>query len=195
MLCTPSCSICFKNYYKDCNPVVIQPCGHGGCSVCIEKIRIREDAKCPICRGPIENASPNYELREITNSVDRQDTYWGRRIMEIVDLPGQNIEISSNIEPFCEILFYRLTLDTLFQELKDTITEEQQEEIDKFKRIWTKTMLKSNISIEDAMSWLKIFDMPHCLHTNMINYVLEFYEKKYFLEKYDALWIMSAIRI
>ena len=56
-------------------------------------------------------------------------------------------------------------------------------------------MMKSDVSIEDAMTWLKVFRFPPIVHRDMIEYVLEFFEKKYFLEKYDALWIMDAIRV
>lgn len=196
MICTPSCSICLKNYSKDCKPVILQPCGHGGCSTCIDTLQSREqDAKCPICRATIQASPPNYDLREITSNVERQHTYWGRRLMEIVDLPGNAIEISPSIEPFCKIICYRLSLDIMLKEIKDTMTSEQKIEIYRFKEIWKRAMIKSNICIEDAMSWLKVFELPYCVHQNMIEFVLEFYEKKYFLEKHNAMWIMDAIRV
>ena len=115
--------------------------------------------------------------------------------MEIVDLPGHKIEISASIEPFCKILCYRISLDTILKEIHDTMTREQKKEIESFKQIWKRTMIKSDICVEDAMTWLKVFDLPICVHHDMIEFVVEFYEKKYFLERHDALWIMDAIRV
>ena len=196
MLCTPSCSVCLKNYSKECKPVVLQPCSHGLCETCVNTLKNRnENPLCPVCRTSIVQSKPNYDLREITNDVDRQDTYWGKRLMEIVDLPGQEIEINIQMEPFCKIVCYRLSLDSLFDQITDNISNEQQKELKKFKEIWRRTMMKSDVSIEDAMTWLKVFRFPPIVHRDMIEYVLEFFEKKYFLEKYDALWIMDAIRV
>lgn len=185
MICTPTCPICLKNYSKECRPVVLQPCGHGGCTECIETLQsIHDESNCPICRENIISHRPNYDLREITDSVGMQESYWGRRLMETIQIPGQNICISEDIRKFCKILCYRIAVQF-----------DEKEEMHKFCRIFLRTLRKADTTVDDAFSWLKVFRLPIEVHAYMVEQTLEFYENKYFLEKHDALWIMDAISI
>lgn len=196
MICTPSCPICLKNYNQDCKPMTIQPCGHGGCEKCIDILFARHtNPTCPICRTNIEKKIPNYDLRTITDCVEADPTYWGRRLIEIVRMPGEEINISDSIRPYCQLLCYRFAFEPILDEIKEEMTLQQQEEVDKLRYILTKCLHKNDVAIEDAYKWLKVLNVKPCVEIYLVEKILEWYETKYFLEKHDALWIIDALRI
>lgn len=195
MICTPTCSICYKNYSKQVVPTMMQPCGHGNCSDCINRIMEADNPTCPLCRTQITKVVPNYDLIEITENITLDTTFWGRRLMEIVAMPGQTIEVSEEIKPLCKMLCYRIALTDTFKKIKETMNMEQTEEVNKFKAIITKCLYKADIDIHDAFMWLKVLKLPICVHSFLIEELSEWYEIKYFLEKQNASWIINAITI
>ena len=58
-----------------------------------------------MCRVEIEHNTPNYDLIQITERVEYEDEYWGRRLLELIDIPGEEIQLSDKILPFSKLLF------------------------------------------------------------------------------------------
>ena len=103
-ICTPVCPICLKNYNKDVKPNILQPCGHGLCSTCIAKLEERDELiRCPTCRKIIETYTKNYDLRTICDDIETDPTFWGRKLMELVNLPGTEIFCIGKASSGCTI--------------------------------------------------------------------------------------------
>ncbi len=175
--------------------MTIQPCGHGNCEDCLRRISNSDAANCPLCRTPILKYVPNYDLIEITEKVNRDTSYWGRRLMETVNIPGETIQISDSIKPYCKLLCYRLAISNVLKAIDTTMTLEEYEEVDKMKNIFTRCLHKTNANIEDAFTWLKVLNLPLSVHAYLVEEIAEWYDIKYFLEKNEAVWIMHALSI
>ena len=130
MICTPTCSVCYKNYSENVIPVTLQPCGHGNCSECANRIIESDNPSCPLCRASVVKHVPNYDLIEITEKVKLDTSFWGRRLMETVSIPGQTIEISEKIKPFCKILYCRLALEDMLKKIDVVMTLDETKEMD-----------------------------------------------------------------
>lgn len=197
-LCTPTCPICLKNFNNECVPVTLQPCGHGGCQVCIQKLIERSEvASCPVCRTLIVNTTPNYDLKTITDEVESDPSFWGRRLLEILHLPGQQVVISEKIRPYTKLICNRLVYNRAFRELGEVSTWGDDEKIivNKIVKIFTNTMKKQETDIEEAFMWLKILNFNKHIDNYITAKILNWYEIKIFLDEMDALWIVDALSI
>jgi hypothetical protein len=50
----------------DHSPVIVVPCGHSICTVCLERDKTR---KCPLCRSNIQSHAVNFALQQIIISL------------------------------------------------------------------------------------------------------------------------------
>lgn len=198
-LCTPTCSICLKNYNKDVRPVSLQPCGHGICTTCIANLELRDElAKCPLCRKTIEGHTPNWDLRTMCDNVEADPTYWGRRLMEVVQLPGSQIEISDEIRPFCKLICTRIIYGNTLKYIdpdSEHWNESEQECVEKLLRIFSRCINKNNVDIEESFKWIKALNFEMNLENYIFQKIINFYEVKQFLDEKKASWIIDALSI
>ena len=198
-ICTPICPICLKNYSKECTPVSLQPCGHGICTICISNLELRDECpNCPVCRTPIEGHAPNFDLKTMCDDVEIDPTYWGRRLVEVIHLPNQTIEISDEIRPFCKLLCYRIAYSDYLNDMSnDTISwsHEDKEKVQKIIKVFSRCIKKNNIEIENAFKWIKVLNFKTAIENYIVNKILNFYEIKEFLEEKNASWIIDALSI
>lgn len=198
-LCTPTCCVCLKNYNKDVKPVSLHPCGHGICLHCISNLELRdEELKCPLCRKEITSHAPNYDMRTICDEIEADPTYWGRRLMEVVQLPGSQIEISDEIRPFCKLLCSRIVYSSIFKYIdseSENWTDEENLAVEKLLRIFSKCINKNNIEIDEAFKWIKALNFEIHFENYVFTKIINFYEIKHFLDEKNASWIIDALSI
>lgn len=198
-LCTPVCSVCLKNYNKDVRPVSLHPCGHGICKTCIGSLELREEiVKCPQCRCIVEKHQPNYDLRTMTDEVESDPTYWGRRLMEVVQLPGSQIEISDEIRPFCKLICTRIIYGNTLKYIdpdSDNWNESEEDCVQKILKIFSKCINKNNVQIEEAFKWIKALNFEMHLENYIYQKIINFYDIKHFLDEKKASWIIDALSI
>lgn len=193
---TPICCICYRNYNKDIEPRTYQPCGHGACAECTTRLYVEQDDPiCPQCRVPIEHNTPNYDLKNITDGVDRDSSYWGRRLMELINIPGTKIEISDNFRPFCKLICVRLIYTDTLNHLTEIYSDEEKDQIDNLKKVMCKTFRQNDVSLEDAYLWIDILSLPARVSTEYKSYLLGWYHKKEFLKEKDAVWLMDVFSL
>lgn len=198
-LCTPTCSICLKNYNKDVQPINLHPCGHGICTICLQTLQLRDElAKCPLCREIIEGSSPNWDLRTMCDNIESDPTYWGRRLLEVVNLPGTEIEISDQIRPFCKLICTRIIYSSTFKYIvtePENWNESEQNCVEKFLKTFSKCINKNNIDIDEAFKWIKALNFEKHLEIYIFQKIANFYEIKLFLDEKKASWIIDALSI
>lgn len=195
-ICTPICPICYRNYNKGCQPRVYQPCGHGACAQCTTTLYVNDDQpKCPLCREEIEHNTPNYDLIQITENVEYEESYWGRRLLELIDLPGEEIQLSDKILPFSKLLCTRLVYADILKYVTEIWSDREKEDIENLKKVMCKTFRKNDVSFSDAHMWIDIMQLPTPVESHLKVFLLEWFKVKDFLKEKEALWVMDVFSL
>lgn len=65
---TNYCCVCMEMMLPPYKPMMLVPCGHNVCEVCLEnskKMATVPISKCPTCKTRIQTYSPNYSLMSL----------------------------------------------------------------------------------------------------------------------------------
>ncbi len=82
------CPVCFN---VDVYPMTLYKCGHSACVECLPKL----NSQCPICRGEISDAIPNYTLGSYLNLKYQEKKEKDETVIEI-DPDATNIESTNS---------------------------------------------------------------------------------------------------
>jgi hypothetical protein len=154
-----------------------------------------EEPDCPMCREKIEGNSPNYDLKQMTDNVEFDSSYWGRRLMEIVHIPGEPIAISDKLRPFAKMLTMRMVYDDTFKELSEIRSDHEIRDIESLRSIMCKAFRRNDVSLDDAYIWVEILSLPERIAIEYKTYLLQWYRVKNFLQEKDALWVMDVFKL
>lgn len=200
VIITPSCPICLKNYSCTVIPKMFFPCGHGACSKCMIQYKEHkedEELTCPLCRQEIKAEFENYELQEITNKVNTDElSYWSRRLVEAVELPGVSITINDQIKSMSKSLFTRLVYKDEIRMLENaeeilwTIDEKQK--VKMLSNTFIKALLRSDMESKEALNWITVLNVPTNVENVLLANVHKFYKAKQFLTEIDGEWLLDA---
>jgi len=164
----PRCAICFTKYDAVRIPYVLQPCGHGLCSKCIEEyITIRENTSCPTCRGTIEHHTINYDLNSIVSGSFES---WKEMLMEVLsEKPNLTVTISDDLLPVAGLIRKRIENNRdIHQEL---------------------VTLVRHCSEEDVYSWIDVLRFPSDWYVDRrISHLIRQHS---FLKTHDAAWLLE----
>lgn len=195
-ICTPICPICYKSYNKGCEPRVYHPCGHGACGQCTTRIYIDNDnPQCPLCRVEIEHNTPNYDLIQITERVEYEDDYWGRRLLELIDIPGEEIQLSEKILPFSKLLCTRLVYAETLKYVTEIWSDRETEDIENLKKVMCKTFRNNDVILSEAYMWVEIMKLPTSVEAHFKVFLLEWFKIKNFLKEREAMWVMDVFSL
>ena len=199
---TPSCPICHRQYTHRVKPIIMQPCGHGVCATCSEKLEIHatldNPALCPLCRHTIEAVKPNWDLREITNNVntDMKYGFWEKQIRNMHVFNGKNIDFSKEMRHYAKAICVRLTYDDVFVKMKAPSSAWSNSEIaaiSAMKNALTDCALQSGDSVDIVIMWVGTLSFPSTIEDYMIRFCLKWFESKEFLEQLNGVWLLEAI--
>lgn len=88
-MASQTCSICMELMVSPRTPMMLFPCGHTFCSVCIETNQAKGGAgknKCPYCRATIESKAPNLTLQNLVQSfVEKQSALDAGQYRDVYD--------------------------------------------------------------------------------------------------------------
>lgn len=198
---TPACPVCLKNY--DCNviPQILYPCGHGICMGCLKEYRSHaaeddnDHVTCPLCRATIENEFHNYDLQHITNEVNMSLLpFWGQRFIESLDNTGNEVTMNKDILPFAHVLFvchvYRHDFSIMGG--KETWSEDERRKVHRFAKCFVQTLKRDDISVQLALKWLAVVNVPQAIENVVIQRVNKFYHVKQFLQSVEGVWLMDV---
>lgn len=199
---TPQCPICHRQYTQRVKPITMQPCGHGVCSSCSEKLEIHatldSPAMCPLCRETIEAVKPNWDLREITNNVntDMKYGFWEKQIRNMHVFRGKTIEFSKEIRNYAKSICIRLAYDDVFVNMKtpsSAWTNVESMAMSAMKNALTDCALQSGDTVDIVVMWIGILSFPSTIEDYIIRFSLKWFESKEFLEQLNGVWLLSAI--
>ena len=67
-MCCPICRADYNLSDDGDRPMILIPCGHGGCGDCILKC-LNEKKQCPICRKDVLTWTTNYQMMDIMSET------------------------------------------------------------------------------------------------------------------------------
>lgn len=199
---TPSCPICHCSYTYRVKPVIMQPCGHGVCGACSDKLEanaaLDNPALCPLCRHTIELIKPNWDLREITNNVNTDIKYgfWEKQIRSMRILRGKDIGFSKEVRSYAKAICIRLAYDDVFIHMKTPSSAWSSSEtmaMHAIKNALTDSALQSGDTVDVVIMWVSILSFPSSIEDYVIRFCLKWFESKDFLEQLGAVWLLGAI--
>lgn len=206
---TPVCPICQKNYSETVHPMVLQPCGHGLCKICLLSLREHSEnqydedgeeicAKCPQCREEIIEEKPNYDLREITQNVrvNNRLGYWEKQILDLSCMSGRKIFFSEELKPYSKIICVRLAFDEVFVNMKmppSSWTRPERSAMLSMKNALIKSITKTNERLTVICKWIGLLAFPKDIETYFLKFFLQWYEYKNFLDKIDGAWLLDVL--
>ena len=166
----PRCPICHNRYSAAHIPYTLQPCSHGLCKECVDEyITVRNNTRCPTCRGAIENHAVNYDLKELcTGSYGS----WKEILMEtLCDKPDLTITISDDLLPVAALIRKRITNNRdIFADLVTLVRHCRE---------------------EDVYNWVDVLRFPSDWYVDTTITVLLRNHK--FLEKHEAGWLLEYV--
>jgi hypothetical protein len=206
---TPLCPICQKNYSENVEPMILQPCCHGLCKICLRTLKNHANdqfddvgevvcPKCPICRGEILEDHPNYDLREITENIRVNDRlgYWEKQILDLSCMSGRKIFFSDQLKPYSKIICIRLAFDDIFVNMKmppSLWTRQEKSAVLSMKNGIVKTIVKTDEKMTIICKWLGLLAFPIDIETYFLKYFMQWYEYKEFLDKVDGTWLLDVL--
>ena len=199
---TPTCPICHQHYTCRVKPVTIQPCGHGVCNTCVDKLEehgsLDNPSLCPLCRGPIESIKPNFDLREITNNinVDSKLGFWESQIKKMTNVQGKKISFSREMRFYSKAICIRLAYDDTFSSMKmpsSVWSSEDMNAIRAMKNALTEAALMSDDNVDVVVLWLSILAFPIPVEDYLIRFILKWFESKEYLDQLNGTWLLSVL--
>lgn len=197
----PKCPVCLRRYSPEVKPMILQPCSHGMCEVCITKYReIKdeegEDIKCPKCREVVIEEKPNYDLID-TMPSQTEGNYWVKKLMDAFDETGVTIPVHRHVEELSKLLVTRINSDRQLQSLSNTEKEEWIQSdiklIKSMKQELVDSVLELDIEFKELHGWIQVLNLPSCIENYLISEMLTVYENKEFLRQFNAEWLMDLI--
>ncbi|KAG9391010.1 Zinc finger, C3HC4 type (RING finger) [Carpediemonas membranifera] len=89
------CPICYELMVSPRRPMLLFPCGHCLCQLCLEQVQgMREVPQCPTCRADIVSTAPNISLQNLIMDM-RQDGFTG--LMGLADYQAQLTQLDRRI--------------------------------------------------------------------------------------------------
>ena len=213
LVITPICPVCRKNYSDKVKPMIMQPCGHGICSICLNTLKdyVTPDiddrgnpivgetpAKCPSCRKPIISETPNYDLREITANVnlDHVSGYWEKQIAQMCELKGIQIKFSRFVRKYAKPICMRMAYNETFVNMIDgpaLWTKSERGAVLIMKNCLIRCVNNTNDELDTLCKWIGVLAFTKSVERYFIQFFLEWYEHKEFLQEMDGVWIMDVI--
>lgn len=199
---TPSCPICHKQYNYRCKPMTLQPCGHGLCMSCLQVLQGNSSldaiALCPLCRDPIENEKPNWDLREITNNVnhDLKTGFWENQILQMHCLRGRKVAFSKEVRAYAKAICVRLAYEDTFIAMKRTSTSWSDVEVaavSEIKNALVRSVLLADDNVDTALLWVNVLSFPACVENYLVKFFMKWFDSKDFLEELDGVWLLDAM--
>ena len=213
MTVTPICPVCRKNYSDKVKPMVLQPCGHGICNICLSTMKdyVEEDLddngnpvlgesriKCPTCRITIVHERPNYDLREITANVniDHLDGYWEKQIFRMCEVKGVKIKFSKGVRMYAKPICMRIAYDETFVNMTDgpTLwTTNEKDAVLVMKNALIRCAINTGDDIDVLCKWIGVLSFTKHVQRYFLAFFLEWYEHRDFLKEMNGVWIMDVI--
>lgn len=210
---TPICPVCRKNYSDKVKPMVLQPCGHGICSICLTTLKeyvtqeVDENgnptleetpAKCPTCRQSIVHHRPNFDLREITRNVnmDHVSGYWEKQIIQMCELKGVRIKFSKAVRKYAKPICMRIAYNETFVKMIDAPalwTTSERGAVMIMKNSLIRCVNNTGDELDTLCKWIGVLSFTKQVERYFIHFFLEWYEHKEFLMDVDGAWIMDVI--
>lgn len=197
----PKCPVCLRRYSSTVKPMILQPCSHGMCEVCIGKYREIKDAEgediqCPKCREVVIEEKPNYDLIDI---LPREATGnpWLKKLMDAFDETGVSIPVHNHVEQLSKLIVTRINNDIKLQSLSNTEKNEwlgsDIKLLKSMKQDLIVCVLGLDIDFKQMHGWIQVLNLPSSIENYFTSELLTIYENKRFLKQFDAEWLMDLI--
>ncbi len=198
---TPLCPVCRNNYSDKVKPNVLQPCGHGMCSECLDLLKDYSETKsvqCPICRRRAVVFVPNYDLLSITSNVnnDHVTGYWEGELLKHCKTRGLKITLTSEVEKYARALCIRILYDDIFLHILDDValwTAKEREAVILVKNAFVRIVRLTGDPFSRLAEWINVLSFTKVVEVYLLSFFTNWFENKKFLEKRKCMWLMDAL--
>lgn len=190
----PKCPICWNRYSKLQKPLVLQPCGHGVCEVCMSKCRSEEtEIVCPKCREVVIEEKPNYDLLETI--PEEEPDVWVQQLLDFYKNSGVTVHVDKRVHIMAKVLVKRIEHANEIEKMSAEWSTNEKIIVGKLVTDFCDCVLCLNMRFTEAMRWIQVMSLPKDFESFFTHKVVEMYENKDFLKTMNAEWLMELIPI
>tara|TARA_B110000008_G_C16954762_1_gene557714 strand:+ start:567 stop:1199 length:633 start_codon:yes stop_codon:yes gene_type:complete len=198
----PQCPVCLRRYSNDIKPMTLQPCSHGICEICVNKLRDiseednEDEIRCPKCREVVIEEKPNYDMISVMPSPS-SNHYWTQKLVDSCEESGISVVVHKNIEIMSKLLVSRIVNDDRIQSLghrtRTEWTDTDIKLVKGLKQEFSDCIATLDMDFIEATKWIQVMNLPRDFESYFTSQLITIFENQRFLKEMQAEWLLDLI--